>query len=39
MINIKIFLHLIFNYYFQIKINDLITTIFEKKFNIIFTII
>ena len=39
MINIKIFLNLIFNYYFQIKINDLITTIFDKKSNTIVTII
>ena len=39
MINIKMFLYLIFNYYFQNKINDLITTIFDKKSNIIATII
>ena len=39
MISIKTFMYLIFNYYFQIKINDLITTIFDKKFNTIVTII
>ena len=39
MFNIKTFLYLIFNYYFQIKINDLITTIFDKKSNIIVVII
>ena len=32
-------LNLIFTYYFQFKINNLITTIFDKKSNIIVTII
>ena len=39
MINKKIFLYLIFNYYFQFKINNLITTLFDKKSNIIVTVI